>query len=103
MQKYMMFEDMKAQQIMYPTGMIKSREDVIKDYPILGTPFGVIGIRCNDSGTVEDLVFMEYYNNVYAFVDSYKDDVAFTEGMSNAQKCDAITAFVNTPKAEIAE
>lgn len=100
MQKYMMFKDMKASQIMYPSGALKTRDEVIADYPIFGTDFGVIGINCGDDGEVGDLAMMFYYGNIVMLVDSYKDNVTFTDGMTNAQKCDAITAFVNQPKTE---
>lgn len=99
MQKYMMFSDMKAKQIMYPNGAIKTRDEVIADYPILGTPLGVVGIRCEDNGVVEDLALMESYNNLYAIVDAYKaQGVVFPDGISNAEKCEIITTFVNSPK-----
>ena len=99
MQKYMMFSDMKAPQIMYPNGTMKSREEVVADYPILGTPLGVIGVRCDDNGVVGDLALMESYNNLYAIVDAYKaQGVVFPDGSSNAKKCEIITTFVNSPK-----
>lgn len=101
MQKYMMFKDLKASTILYPSGTIKTRDAVKADYPIFGTELGVIGLLCEDDGQIGDMVRMFYYGDIYSFVDSYKNQgVVFTSEMTNTQKCDAITAFVNQPKTE---
>lgn len=102
MQKYMMFTDIpETSQIMYPSGIIKSKDDVKADYPILGTSLGVIGFTTDDAGTVGDLIMMGYYDNVNKFVDIYKAQGAeVTSDMTNAEKCDVITEFVNNPVDE---
>lgn len=100
MMKYMMFEDMKADKVMYPIGKIKTRDEVIEDYPIFGTGLGVIGVDVDENGNIGDIARMGYFDNIEKFVSFYKEQgVEFTEGMTNAEKCEAITAFVNQPKA----
>ena len=102
MQKFIMFSDVPANaQIMYPDGTLKSRADVINDYPILGTSLGVIGFTTDDKGTVGDLIMMGYYDNINSFLDSYTSQGAqITDDMTNAQKCEAITEFVKNPTSE---
>ena len=102
MQKFIMFSEVpEKSQVMYPDGTIKAKAEVIKDYPILGTSFGVIGFTTDDAGTVGDLIMMGYYDNINSFVDSYTSQGAqVTSDMTNAQKCEAITEFVNNPVSE---
>lgn len=102
MQKYMMFSDVPSSaQIMYPNGAIKTKAEVIKDYPILGTSLGVIGFTTDDKGTVGDLIMMGYYDNINSFVDCYTSQGAeITDSMTDAQKCDVITEFVKNPTTE---
>lgn len=105
MQKFIMFSEVpETSQIMYPDGTIKSKADVIKDYPVLGTPIGVIGITTDDAGTVGDLIMMGYYDNINSFVDCYASQGAqVTSDMTYAQKCEAITEFVKNPTTEADE
>lgn len=105
MQKFIMFSDVPVSaQIMYPNGAIKTKDEVIKDYPVLGTPIGVIGITTDDKGTVGDLIMMGYYDNINSFLDSYTSQGAqITDDMTNAQKCEAITEFVKNPTSEADE
>lgn len=102
MQKFMMFNSLPTgSKIMYPNGKIKSMSEVKLDYPILGTPFGVIGFNTDDEGTVGDLILMGYYDNINSFVDTYKSQgVEITSDMTNAEKCAVITEFVNNPVNE---
>lgn len=102
MQKFMMYEDIpQTAKIMYPDGTMKSYEEVIADHPILGTPFGVIGFTTDDAGTVGDLILMGYYDNINQFVDVYSAQGAqVTSAMTNAEKCEVITEFVNNPVSE---
>ena len=101
MQKYMMFEDVKATKIMYPSGKIVSRAQCIESYPILGTPLGVAGFTCGKDGKIDDIALLFTYQDIYTFEDMFeKQGVAFTDEMSNAQKCEVVTTFVNAPKAE---
>mgnify|MGYP003305134450 CR=1 FL=1 len=102
MQKFMMFEDIpETSQIMYPNGAIKTKDEVKTDYPILATKFGVIGITTDDEGTVGELIMMGYYDDVNRFVDTYKSQGAeVTSDMTYAEKCEAITEFVNNPVDE---
>lgn len=84
--------------IMYPDGQMKKKSEVIKDYPILGTALGVIGFQTDSSGTVSDPVLMGYYDNLNSAVDAYVSQGAeVTDDMTPAQKCAAITEFVNNP------
>ena len=105
MQKFIMFSEVpEKSQVMYPDGTTKTKAEVIKDYPILGTAFGVIGFITYDAGTVGDLILMGYYDNINQFVDSYTSQGAqITSDMTNAQKCEAITEFVNNPVYEADE
>ena len=105
MQKFIMFSDVPASaQIMYPNGTTKTKDEVIKDYPVLGTSIGVIGITTDDKGTVGDLIMMGYYDNINSFVDCYASQGAqITDDMTNAQKCEAITEFVKNPTSEADE
>ena len=102
MQKFIMFSEVPANaQVMYPDGTIKTKAEVIKDYPILGTSMGVIGFQTDDAGTVGDLILMGYYDNINSFVDCYVSQGAqVTSDMINAQKCAVITEFVNNPVSE---
>ena len=105
MQKFMMFSDIPTNaQVMYPDGTLKSRAEVIKDYPILGTSMGVIGFQTDDAGTVGDLILMGYYDNINQFVDCYTAQGAqITSDMTPAQKGATITEFVNNPVSEADE
>ena len=102
MQKFIMFNEVpETAQVMYPDGITKSKAEVIKDYPILGTAFGVIGFTTDDAGTVGDLIRMGYYDNINQFVDCYVAQGAqVTADMTNAEKCAVITEFVNNPVSE---
>ena len=103
MQKFMMFSDIPSgAQFMYPDGTIKDRAGVVKDYPILGTAYGVIGFQTDAKGTVGDLIMMGYYDNINSFLDAYvPQGVEITDSMTNAQKCAAVTEFVaNPPNSE---
>lgn len=102
MQKFIMFSEVpNTSKIMYPNGVIKTKDEVIKDYPVLGTSVGVIGITTDNKGTVGDLIMMGYYDNINSFLDSYTSQGAqITDDMTNAQKCEAITEFVNNPVSE---
>ena len=102
MQKFMMFEQLPTgSKIMYPDGQIKSMGEVKSDYPILGTPLGVVGFDTDDKGTVGELILMGYYDNINRFVDTYKMQGAeVTSDMTNAEKCAVITEFVNNPVSE---
>lgn len=101
MQKYMMFEDVKATQIMYPSGKIVSRAQCIETYPILGTSLGVAGFTCGKDGNIGDIALLFTYQDIYTFEDMFeKQGVVFTDAMDSAQKCEAVTAFVNTTKTE---
>ena len=99
MQKFIMFSEVpEKSQVMYPDGTIKAKADVIKDYPILGTAYGVIGFTTDDAGTVGDLIMMGYYDNINSFVDCYAGQGAqVTSDMTPAEKCAVITEFVNNP------
>ena len=105
MQKFMMFSDVPENaQVMYPDGTIKDIAGVKADYPILGTPFGVIGFQTDSAGTVGDFIMMGYYDNINSFVDAYASQGApVTDDMSNAEKCAVITEFVNNPVDEAEE
>lgn len=105
MQMFKLFSDIPTNaQIMYPDGTIKTKAEVIKDYPILGTAFGVIGFTTDDAGTVGDLIMMGYYDNINSFVDCYAGQGAqVTSDMTPAQKCATITEFVNNPVSEADE
>lgn len=102
MQKFMMFKDLpESTQVMYPSGVVKTTEEVKADYPILATPYGVIGFitYAND-----DSILMQYYNHVYQFADTYKSQgVEVTFSMSHAKICEVITEFVNNPVSEADE
>lgn len=102
MQKFMMFEEIpETSQVMYPDGQIKSIGEVKSEYPILGTPLGVIGFTTDDEGTVGEFILMGYYDNINSFVDTYKSQGAeITPDMTNAEKCAVITEFVNNPVSE---
>ena len=99
MQKFMMFEDIPENaQVMYPDGTIKDKAGVKADYPVLGTSIGVIGFTTDEAGTVGDLILMGYYDNINSFVDAYAGQGAeVTADMTNAEKCEVITEFVNNP------
>ena len=105
MQKFIMFNEVpETAQVMYPDGTTKTKADVIKDYPILGTAFGVIGFTTDDAGTVGDLIMMGYYDNINQFVDCYASQGAqVTSNMTNSEKCAVITEFVNNPVSEADE
>ena len=105
MQKFIMFSEVPATaQVMYPDGTIKAKAEVIKDYPILGTAYGVIGFQTDDAGTVGDLILMGYYDNINSFVDCYASQGAqVSADMTPAQKCAVITEFVNNPVSEADE
>lgn len=105
MQKFIMFSEVPENaQVMYPDGTIKTKTEVKKDYPILGTPYGVIGFTTDDAGTVGDLILMGYYDNLNSFVDCYAGQGAqITSDMTPAQKCAVITEFVNNPVSEADE
>ena len=88
-------------QVMYPDGTIKTKAEVIKDYPILGTSMGVIGFTTDDAGTVGDLIMMGYYDSYPAFKDCYTAQGAqVTSEMSMSEGCAVITEFVNNPLSE---
>lgn len=105
MQKFIMFSEVPANaQVMYPDGTIKTKAEVIKDYPILGTSMGVIGFTTDDAGTVGDLILMGYYDSYPAFKDCYTAQGAqVTADMSMAEGCAVITEFVNNPVSEADE
>lgn len=102
MQRFIMFSEVPSStKMMYPDGQIKTKAQVIEDYPVLGTSIGVIGITTDSKGTIGDLVMMGYYDNIHRFVDSYTSQGAdVPESLTNAQKCAVITDFVNNPPSE---
>lgn len=95
-----MFEDVpEGATIMYPSGTMKTKAEVKQDYPVLGTPIGLIGITVKSDGKMTNPILMGYYDNIISFESNYEaQGVVFTEDMTNAQKCDAVTEFVNQPK-----
>jgi len=102
MQKIIMFEDVpEACQVMFPNGEIKTKDEVKAKYPILGTNLGVIGITTGDDGTLGELIMMGRYDNINQLVDIYREQGAeFTPEMTNAEKCEVITEFINNPVTE---
>lgn len=102
MQKFMMFKDLpESTQVMYPNGVIKTKEEVEADYPILATPYGVIGFV---TYAKDDGILMQYYNHIYQFANTYKSQGAeVTTDMSHVEICEVITEFVNNPVSEADE
>lgn len=105
MQVFKMFSEIPENySILYPDGTIKTKAEVKKDYPILGTPMGVIGFTTDSTGAVTNPVLMGYYDNINSFVDCYVSQGAqVTSDMTPAQKCAAITEFVANPVSEADE
>lgn len=105
MEKFMMFNEIPdTTMVMYQDGTIKSVDEVKVDYPILGTALGVIGFTTDDKGTVGDLIVMGYYDNINRVVDIYKMQGAeINADMTDAEKCEAITEFINNPVSEADE
>lgn len=95
-----MFEDVpKESAIMYPSGAIKTNAEVKADYPILGTPMGVLGVTVGKDGKLTNPVMMNSYYNIMAFEQMYEEQgCAIEDSLTNAQKCAVVTAFVNQPK-----
>lgn len=102
MQKYIMFEDVpKESMIMYPSGAVKTNAEVKAEYPILGTPMGVLGITVGKDGKLTNPIMMNSYYNIMAFEQMYEEQgCAIEDSLTNAQKCDVVNAFVNSKKAE---
>lgn len=102
MQKYVMFEDVPADyKVMYPSGKIKTKDEVIGDYPVLGTPMGVVGVTVTKDGVLTNPIRMGSYYDIMTLEDTYEaQGCAIDDGLTNAEKCEVITEFVNQPSSE---
>lgn len=103
MQKFVMFNTIPEDYtIFYADGSAHTNAETKARYPILTTPLGVIGITTDENGTIENPVFMGYYDNYNSFRKTYADQgCELTDTMTKDEVCAAITEFVNTPQLSL--